>query len=220
VTDGRAFRCPPDLDGYYFTDERAVRDAHWHPRAGQVVIDIGSSMGNYAMPALMAGASVLAVDPLADHLAVLREVAASNGAEGRLTTACTALFDADGYPEEMRAALAASVWWDRAPQPGAAFTTLDRLVQSRGLDRADWIKMDVEGAELGILRSGTGTLAAFRPRLYIEDHTLVYPFVAEMESARRIRELLEGLGYAVQDVPYEGAGCGGPRSYIIAAVAP
>ena len=205
MTDGTAFRCPQGLEGYYFTDEKAVRDAHWHPLAGQVVIDIGSSMGNYAMPALMAGAAVLAVDPNAAHLATLREVAASNDADGRLTTACTALFDADGYPEDMRAALAASMWWDRAPQPGAEFTTLDQLAAEYDLERVDWIKMDVEGAELGILRSGTGTLAAHHPSLFIEDHTLVYPFVAAMESTRRIRELLEGLSYTVQEVPYEGS---------------
>jgi FkbM family methyltransferase len=220
VTAETAFRCPPHLAGYYFTDEKAVRDAYWHPQAGQMVIDVGSSMGNYAMPALMAGAAVLAVDPNAAHLATLREVAASNDADSRLTTACTALFDADGYPEAMRAALAASVWWDRAPQPGAKFTTLDRLAAEHALDRVDWIKMDVEGAELGILRSGRDTLARHHPRLYIEDHTLVYPFVAEMDSSWRIRELLAGLGYTVQEVPYEGLGCGGPRSYLIAAVTP
>lgn len=214
-----AFKVPQGLEGYFFADEKAIREAHWHPSSGEVVIDIGSSMGNYAMPALMAGASVLAVDPNAAHLAALREVAASNDADGWLTTACTALFDADGYPEDMAAALAASVWWDRAPQPGAGFTTLDALVAEHGLERVDWIKMDVEGAELGILRSGTGTLAKFHPRLFIEDHTLVYPFVAAMESTRRIRELLEGLGYAVREVPYEGLGCGGPRGYILAAVA-
>ena len=46
--------------------------------------------------------------------------------------------------------------------------TLDTYVAERELSRLDFIKMDVEGAELQILRGGEKTLREFRPLVYCE----------------------------------------------------
>ncbi|MDL2216588.1 FkbM family methyltransferase [Desulfovibrio sp. OttesenSCG-928-M14] len=46
-------------------------------------------------------------------------------------------------------------------------TTIDRVVQEAGLPRVDFIKMDVEGAELAALRGALRTIVRFRPKLAI-----------------------------------------------------
>jgi FkbM family methyltransferase len=44
---------------------------------------------------------------------------------------------------------------------------IDDWVEQQGLDRVDWIKMDVEGSEAAALRGARRTLARFAPRLAI-----------------------------------------------------
>jgi FkbM family methyltransferase len=46
--------------------------------------------------------------------------------------------------------------------------TLDGLCRRVGMKRVDFIKIDVEGAELQILEGGEGTIEAFRPTLLVE----------------------------------------------------
>ena len=51
-------------------------------------------------------------------------------------------------------------------------TTLDALVAKLSLDRVDYIKIDVEGAEMDVLKGGTNVLCKFRPKLLIETQSL------------------------------------------------
>ena len=45
---------------------------------------------------------------------------------------------------------------------------LDDVVEGLGLGRVDWVKIDVEGAELHVLRGFRSGIARFRPRIIIE----------------------------------------------------
>jgi hypothetical protein len=49
-----------------------------------------------------------------------------------------------------------------------AGVTLDSIVKSEGLQRLDLVKIDVEGAEMQVLRGMDSTLTAFRPKLILE----------------------------------------------------
>lgn len=51
---------------------------------------------------------------------------------------------------------------------------LDDIVIEVGLARVDWIKIDVEGAEMGVLRSGRETLKKFRPHVVLEYGTATW----------------------------------------------
>jgi FkbM family methyltransferase len=191
-----------------YTDEQPVRDAYWHPAPGDTVIDIGAAVGSYTVPALLAGARVIAVDPDRGATAKLERVAAANGLTD-FTVLNAAVFDSPGYPADMRAALEASEYPYLIPRPDVLWATLDEIAE--GLDKVDLIKIDVEGAELGVLRSGPRVLNALRPRLLIEDHTEVYPYVAQIDSRRLCTELLVEAGYTVTEVPWGPP----PRTYLV-----
>jgi FkbM family methyltransferase len=190
-----------------YADEQDVRDAYWHPQAGDTVIDLGAAVGSYTIPALMAGARVLAVDPDAGATAKLERVARLNQLTW-YTVRNAAVFDTAGYPADMRAALEASPYSYLIPPRDVPWITLDAV--TTGLTWLDWIKIDVEGAELGVLRSGRAALTRFRPRLLIEDHTEVYPYTAASGSKGKCLDLLAGLGYEVTEVPYGPP----PRTYL------
>jgi FkbM family methyltransferase len=194
-----------------YADEQAIRDAHWHPGSGEIVLDIGAAIGSYTIPALLNGALVIAVDPDRKATGKLARVAEFNGVSK--FSICTAALWEDnfGYPTEMREALEDSDFSYLIPPASAKWLTLDQVVAIYKLDRLDWLKMDVEGAELGVLRGGVETLTRFHPRLIIEDHTEVYPFVAAMDSRRLCRELLKRLGYQVKEISWGPP----PRTYLV-----
>jgi FkbM family methyltransferase len=66
---------------------------------------------------------------------------------------------------------------------------LDELVQSGSVERPNLIKIDVEGAEIFVLRGAIDTLQQYKPKLFIEIHS--------RELARECNQLLTGIGYNV-----------------------
>ena len=67
--------------------------------------------------------------------------------------------------------------------------TVDSLSSMLGLQRLDWIKMDVEGAECEVLEAARDTLSTFRPTLVMEIHG----------TWKRMFHLLKELNYDVVD---------------------
>ncbi|HSG40283.1 MAG TPA: FkbM family methyltransferase [Thermoanaerobaculia bacterium] len=73
-------------------------------------------------------------------------------------------------------------------------TTLDAYAAERGVRRIDFLKCDVEGAELAVLRGGAGLLERHRPVLHLE----VYPAWTRDfgYGPGELAAFLAGLGYS------------------------
>lgn len=194
-------------------NEQAVRDKYWHIQSGQVVIDVGCAWGLYTLPALQQGATVYAVDPSNWILDLAKDKLE------RLTIINKAVAEEEaGYSEELWKALentmtAHGLGVYNLLKRDTEFTTLDKIVKEYDINRLDWIKIDVEGAELSVLKGGINALVKFHPSLLIEDHSLVYEFVKEMDSTRKIKELLLSLDYKIEDYHYDKEDP--PRGYLI-----
>lgn len=197
---------------YWFADEREIRDKYWSSiEPGHVVLDIGCHIGSYSIPALKAGATVYAVDPDETRLTWVRQFWENeHGDPGKLITVKKAVAEPGGYTHQFRRALGLSAYAEFHAPEDAEFTTLDDLVSEYGITRLDWIKIDVEGAELGVLTGGQKTLAELRPSLLIEGHDRVYRFVYDMRSEQRCHELLKNLDYAIEVTHYTP---GAPRDF-------
>lgn len=75
--------------------------------------------------------------------------------------------------------------------------SLDNLVAG-GLPRPDFVKIDVEGFELDVLRGMAAVVASYRPALYIEIHGA--DIAKKLENATAVVEYLWLAGYAVRHV--------------------
>jgi FkbM family methyltransferase len=189
-----------------FADEELIREAYWRPRAGETALDVGSYLGSYTIPALIAGADVIAVEPhsgFSDRMTAIMQ--ANKISASRLTLIEEVLAAPGGYSQEFWQGLAWAPCQDIYATRGMTFTTLDELTSRLGTARLDWVKIDVEGAELGVLQGGQETLKRFRPHLLIEDHGSCIPFVAAMGIPGQCLELLRGLGYSPKTVRHTGA---------------
>ena len=159
--------------------EQAVQKVYDHPsarvRPGDVVIDCGAHIGGFTRVALRAGARmVVVIEPEARNIRALRRNLEAELTSGRVKLVEKGVWDSSGkLPLHLSDvgdshSLVASV-----PGPGDAtieVTTLDALVASLHLDRVDFIKMDIEGAERRALRGAQQSLRRHGPRLAISTY--------------------------------------------------
>lgn len=71
--------------------------------------------------------------------------------------------------------------------------TLDAAADAAGIDRLDFIKMDIEGAETAAIRGGQETLERFRPILAVEYNRATLRRAGT--SLEQLDDLLDRLGY-------------------------
>jgi len=147
-------------------------------RAGDVVIDCGAHLGSFTRKALDRGASlVLAIEPSAAKITCLRKTFAREIEEGKVRVLQLAVWNRDdklwlpGPPTMLNSLVQNSL-----PGEGVGewvdVTTLDKIVKDQGLAKVDFIKMDIEGAEVNALRGAAQTITRDVPFLAIAvEHT-------------------------------------------------
>jgi FkbM family methyltransferase len=164
----------------YGTGDRAVR-------AGDTVLDCGANVGVYTRVALKAGAKlIVAIEPAPDNLECLRRTFAAEIAGGRVILYPKGVWDKDDFLEfrvdpKNQAADSFVIEREGAKVAGKLpLTTIDKLVDELKLERVDYIKMDIEGAEVKAVRGAKNTLAKFHPRMALctyhqADHPVEVP---------------------------------------------
>lgn len=141
-------------------------------RPGDIVLDCGANIGVYTREALLAGARlVVAIEPAPENLECLRRNFAPEIAAGRVLVYPKGVWDKEDFltlhVDPVNSA-ANSFVIQREGSVGLQkmpLTTIDRLVAELKLERVDFIKMDVEGAEPRAVAGARETIARFRPRM-------------------------------------------------------
>lgn len=176
-----------------FEEELEFRERYWNIAEGDTVFDVGSSYGAYALPACSSGAVVHAFEPEPSVWADLMLNVELNGWNGRFYGACCGLWSAPGSVDMKSYA---PHWPAQTINGPYKMDTLDNVVRTRGVERMDWLKIDVEGAELHVIEGGKESIARLRPRIIVEVHTFLNPRLGPDAKA-----MLESLGYALLEVP-------------------
>jgi FkbM family methyltransferase len=194
----RAWFAPEDETALeYMLRLQSYEPVQWvQPGDGEVFIDVGGYIGSYSIPAARAvgpTGRVLILEPNTDNRRQLERNLALNG-----ITNCQVLplaaWSASG-----------SVGWHQDNQPvwhrvdetqnhqAVNAVSIDDLVFRLSLTRVDWIKMDIEGAEVNAIEGAQGTLRKFRPQLFIEVH----------ETLKTVTELLSNFGYSIASATFD-----------------
>ncbi len=182
---------------------------------GGVVYDIGANIGYFTMLAARRvgpAGQVYAFEPVARNAAAIERSARLNGFDA-VEVFERAVGAAGGIAElnlarHIGGAMLASVGAppDRSGSVDVEVVALDEFVDALGLRPPSLVKIDVEGAELDVLRGMTGTLKAQAPVLIVE---LDDATAAGLETkARELAALLAGLGYGLASLApsYPAAG--------------
>jgi FkbM family methyltransferase len=150
--------------GQYFYSKNGVAVA---PNLGDTAIDGGACTGDTAAVfsnAVGAGGSVFCFDPVADHLAIL-EKNAGQFPHANVTVMPYGLSDKNIVAEPLVLNQYAPGFSSRNAQ--VPLRSIDFLVNTKEIPRIDFIKLDVEGAELDSIRGAQESIRRFKPKLAI-----------------------------------------------------
>jgi FkbM family methyltransferase len=182
-----------------------------------VVMDVGAGVGYYAQIAAKCARLVVAVEPHPERFKILSR-SLSNCR--RVVVVKVFLSDHEGVAEAFeetyerrwlpfrphtecpsRTYTSAPMHDDARKTRRVDTTTLDTLAAKLKLEKVDVIKVDVEGAELDVLRGGRQVLEGTR-HLFLEFH---YPTNAEQYA--QCQHLLRELGFAGRKLSADGKYC-------------
>ena len=156
-------------------------------RQGDIVLDCGANIGVFAREALDSGARiVVAIEPAPENIECLRRNFPAEIKDGRVIVYPKGVWDKDDWLTlhvDPTNSAADSFLIERQGTKALEkmpLTTIDQLVAELKLERVDFIKMDIEGAEPNALVGGRQTIARFKPRMALSvyhapDHPVTVP---------------------------------------------
>jgi len=165
---------------------------HIELREDSVVMDVGANMGDFAIQAAARCplGRVFAVEPMSEYSSLLE----TNKKLNRLSNIeiiRVALGDHEGEISLSVAGAESGAYFNGTTRREIArLTTLPQLMQERGLDRLDLLKMDCEGSEWDILPAAHAVLPRIR-QICMEVHP------SRGWTAEKLAEMLRSTGYEV-----------------------
>lgn len=167
---------------------------------GSVFFDIGANVGFYTLLASSSvgpSGTVIAFEPLPSNIKYLERHIELNALENvRLIKA--AVSDSSG---EGRFAEGPDNCMGKLSDDGTfvvEMVTLDQLITEGKVPKPDFLKIDVEGAEFGVLQGAT--------ELLLESHPTVFLATHGSRVHRQCIELLESLGYSCREIEDDQSG--------------
>jgi len=185
-----------------FEDEAAAREDLWKVGFRSLVLDIGCAFGPYTLCALANGASnVIAWSPDGNETSVLQQSLDENRWGHRCVIHNVGLYSKEGWLDSPTQTFSTTPFDEPPLTPSHAFQvkTLDSFLDSLPAVESDvWVKIDVEGAELEVLRGGMKTLKNLLPYVFVENHEFMDPGIGS-----KVQKFMEDLGWTlVETRPY------------------
>jgi FkbM family methyltransferase len=193
-------------DGAYDDDDIAFFKACLPPDG--LMLDIGANVGLITIPLgrhLRQGGRLISFEPVPSNARALRDNVVLNDLSNVVDVREHALGHTDGtlsigretgtgagtgnaFTRESALGIAEPLEWTVVP-----LHRLDDVLQFPAITRLDLIKMDVEGAELDVLRGARQTVTRFRPIIYGEFQLTLRS--ASSGTFADVADILSGLDY-------------------------
>lgn len=160
---------------------------------GEVLVDIGAHIGRYTIQAgKMVGKEglVVAVEPECNNFAVLLR----NIQQNKLDNVVPLSFAAWNKQRKLKLYISEKSGWYKLEGTEGKFIEVegkkvDDVIKMLELQRVDWIKVDVEGAEFEVIEGTSNTIKKFYPKMIIEI------------TNKKTIQLMEDLGYSCIQIP-------------------
>jgi FkbM family methyltransferase len=182
---GYKFFCRINRDDFLFmTNHENEIMEFFIPKEGDTVVDVGAHIGLYTLiAAKRVGPSgkVIAIEPDPENCNLLKRNVELNRLTNVITLECAAFSSNSKLKlylpgKERGFTKLGTIMTNRAVTENFLeidATTLDHLMMMQGIAQVNWIKIDVEGAELEVLKGATLTLSVSKDiALLVEIHNV------------------------------------------------
>ncbi len=164
---------------------------------GDIVLDVGSHLGTFTRLALNRGAKlVVCFECVPTVLACFRKTFELEILEGRVVVVASAVWDTPGTLKFKQDRENTGGGYVGVGYLEVQAVTIDDVVAKLGLDRVDFIKMDIEGSERQALKGAEKTLASFAPKMAIciyhkkGDRRVIPELILGMQPVYQLRKSL------------------------------
>lgn len=190
-----------DSAWFTFQDEEDVRQRFYYPYLSKYmhVLDIGAGYGSYTLPALQKGCEVTIITPQVpnkEHIKLKMNIELNKYKDWKIID--RAVYSDYGWinPNTKHFAKYGHLKEQKTEKEYVRCAPIDDLVQDT---KVDFIKLDVEGAELEAIKGAERTIKTNKPIMLVENHLFHDP---EMDKKIIALILKWGLGYMAAVVPY------------------
>jgi FkbM family methyltransferase len=205
------------LDGYWESWLTVFCARFLQP--GMIAFDVGANLGYYTLlfaNRVGAAGRVVAIEPNPETFELLNETVALNGYGGMTSLLCAAasarsgesaeLFVPLGEPKNATIAFSGN---NRASELTALVPTVSIDELAKPLERVDFVKIDVEGAEPQVLEGMAVTIERFKPTILLEFNASRY-----RDPASILDRLVSVYG-KIGEITTEGASRPIPRETVL-----
>jgi len=182
------------IDDYYMIHPKTEKWAWKYinvPKEG-VFVDVGSHIGKFTVPIAKMGANVISIEPHPGNFKMLVKNIKLNKVEDKVIPMNIALSDENTEGKlyigvnNLRHSIVENYGKGSIK---VTFDTLDDIVKNIGVNRIDFIKIDVEGSELNVIKGGLKSINKFKPNMIIEVRKC---------NLKRLKKMLLNVGYSVE----------------------
>jgi FkbM family methyltransferase len=187
-----------DLEGY-------LKGGEFRPRPGETVIDVGGCFGEFTLFASKCvgpTGRVIMLEPDQENLSRAKQLFALNGSPANIEIETCGLWNHSGKLRFQTglggesAVISDGITIDRSDAAAEKIVEIDvlslpDLAKKHRLERLDFVKMDVEGAELEIIAGAEQLPPHLKPRYAIAS----YHIVNGVKTADTLATIFPKLGY-------------------------
>lgn len=153
-----------------FINRPYTDDGRFQIRHDDTVVDAGANIGAFTVFAARRCRRVIAIEPIPDHFSALQRNVALNGLTNVMLCRA-ALAKSDGRIDIAGDGMSASTVWGAHSRCVDAIT-LTTLLDNHSIDRVNFLKMDIEGAEFDVLMNTPRSTLDRIDRIVLEFHTV------------------------------------------------
>ena len=172
-----------------------------HVDSGGVILDIGANIGVTTALAhgLVPDATIISIEP-SGAFEYLVETVQRNGMKRHQAIRCC-IGDFDGEVSFVAPAdnTSASHMIDKQHRQATDYkvpiTTVDSLVAKLGIERLDFVKIDVEGHEMSVLDGMVNTNETYRPLVFMEFNSYALTALANISPRSVIERIYKEFGF-------------------------
>jgi len=153
------------------------------PYEGDVVVDVGAHVGKYAIPsAKLVGSEgvVFAFEPGIEVYKALQNNININNLSNVIPLNLAA------HDQNKDVLLTSSVDGSKGRPIPVKAVTIDEVLESYGIDSVDYVKVDVDGDEVNVLRGMGGILQRSSPKMLVE---------VAYSNEKEVNDFLNSMGY-------------------------